>query len=657
MRFNSRMKHRLNAWLASTILGIALLSCSPKGPADPAQGKAQSSETNAMAPVGTLAKGEPLTSLPVEEDDAVWGEGTALVTLVAFLDFECRFCAQGFDTLLQLQKLYAPGQLRIVIKHLPLESHRSAVPAAVVGQVVRNHLGSDGFFRFAKLAFDGQAELSFETLADWALASGVDTDTYNQSVSDPVNLQRIIQDVQLARRVGVEATPTFFVNGKLIDGAQELTYFQQLIDEELVQMRGSEDNWAQRYQKRVSEHMSVSLVKTLLEQDPYDYRVPVDGSPTQGPATAKVTVVVFSDYECPFCKRGDATLQQVIRHYGDQIRVVFKQLPLPFHQSARPAALLASAVQTKSGDSAFFKLSAELFAKSPELGRTTLSELGARYGLSAQEIAATLDGHNRAAVERLTKDSYLAEDVGATGTPHFFINGKRLSGARPYEHFTALIDYELKRAEDLMKLGVPALDIYNELQKEARAPGAPQRIDIKIPSDDRPYKGRATAPVVMHLFSDFECSYCRRFEQTLTALHQAFPDQIKIVWHDFPLPFHEQALPLARAAHAAYKIGGNSGFWAIHDAIFALDKDDPRLSASELREGLKNMNLDWTKIQQAMTSPAADAVILRDQELAQSLGIRGTPACVIGNYLVTGAKPLEHLSRVVQMVLDEQARP
>lgn len=649
------MNSRLNVWLTSAILGIALLSCSPKGTSATPAGGSKSTATQLSTPVGTLATDEPLTALPVEDDDATWGENKALVTVVAFLDFECRFCAQGFDTLLQLQKKYSASQLRIVVKHLPLEAHKSAVPAAIVGQVVQDHAGSKGFFQFAKLAFDGQAEISFETLADWAHKAGVDVDTYNQSVSDPVVLQRIIQDVNLARRIGIEATPTFFVNGKLIDGAQEPAYFEQVIDAELVHMRGSAGDWAKRYQRRVSEHMSVSLVKTLLEQDPYDYRVPIDGSPIRGLDTAPVTMVVFSDYECPFCKRGDATVDQVIAQYGDKIRVAFKQLPLPFHESARPAALLASAVQLKSGDSAFFNLSHELFAKSPELGRSTLNELGLRYGLSQKEITATLDGHNVAAVERLTKDSYLAEDVLATGTPHFFINGKRLSGARPIEHFSALIEHELERAEELIKQGIPAADVYDQLQKDARAPGAPKRIEQVLPVEGRPSKGPAAAPVVIHLFSDFECPYCRLFEQNLASLHELFPDQLRIVWHDFPLPFHEQALPLARAAHAAYRISGNTGFWNVHGAIFALDKESPRLTDDDLHEEVKRLNLDWTKVHDAMKTASADAEILSDQELAQSLGIRGTPACVIGDYLLTGAKPLEHLSRVVQMVLDEKA--
>ncbi len=635
-------------WLANS-LGCAP---TPKQQLPHTQDAAQKNESSS-SPVGTLAPGEPLSALPIEEDDAVWGNSRAAVTVVAFLDFQCGFCAQGFETLGELRKLYKSDELRVVFKHLPLEFHEQAVPAAAVGQVVRLHAGTAGFERFAQQAFSHQHELTLINLAQWAAEAGVDTETYNRSVSDPTLLERVLSDVNVARRLGVEATPTFFINGRVLGGAQPIDVFQKMIDEELNHMQGPETTWASRYQERVAKNMNESLVEVLLEQDPHDYKVPVGQSPSAGPVDAPVTLVSFSDYECPFCKRAEATVQRILDEYKGQIRVVFKHLPLPFHQHARPSALLASAVQLKEGDQAFFQLSRALFESSPELSRSTLVSLGSQFGLTKEEALSAIEGKNEEANERVKLDMQLADDVLARGTPHFFINGKRLDGARPYEHFSAFIEFELKRAAKLRKSGVAPAQLYSTLQKDARAPGAPQKVAQVPPTSGRPTRGPQDAPVVIHLFSDFECPYCRLAEQNLRELFQAYPEQLRIVWHHFPLPFHKRALPLARAAHFAFTTRGDAGFWSMHDAIFALDEEASRLSDEALEIESKKLSFHFARLKAAMESELADAHILADQELAESMGIRGTPAMVVGEYLVTGARPVDHLARVVELVLDE----
>lgn len=636
---------------------LSLLSACEKPSSTRSAQTAQKDKAPASLDVGTLAHGEPLTLISAEADDAVQGASEAPVTVVAFLDFQCRFCAEGFATLETLRTKYPGNKLRIVFKHLPLDSHEYAVPAAVVGQVVALNAGSDAFYQFAKQAFAQQSQISFETLAQWAESAGVSRQDYNRRVSEPVTLERIIQDVTVARRLGVESTPTFFVNGRLVEGAQPQEVFEQMIDEELKLMAAARGSWASRYQARVAENMRSSLVKTLLGQDPHDYRVPVDDSPSTGPATALVTLVVFSDYECPFCKRAEVTLKRVQQTYGEKVRVVFKHLPLGFHESARPAALLASALAIKSGDAAFFSLSRDLFEHSPQLGPSVLEELGARHGLTASEVKAAVGGTNADANRRVERDTFLAEDVMAQGTPHFFINGKRLDGARPYEHFAALIDHELERAHKLLARGVQPQDLYAELQRDAVAPGAPTRIDHKLIPAGHPLRGPSTAPVTIHVFSDFECPYCRLAEQNLAQLLEEYPGKVALVWHDFPLPFHERARPLALAARAAYRLGGDAAFWKVHDAIFALDEQEPRLTDESLKQALGAGALSWERLKIEAVKPEHEAAILADQETAKQLGINGTPALIIGDYLVTGARPTDYLKRVVELTLNPTHAP
>ncbi len=522
----------------------------------------------------------------------------------------------------------------------------------MVGQAVSIAAGSEAFFKFAEEAFHHQSRIDYQTLAEWSEKVGVDRQSYNQLVGDEKTARRVIQDVVVARRLGVDSTPTFFVNGRLIPGAQERAYFEQVIDEELVFMKTTGKPWRESYQARVTDNISGSVVEALLAQDPYDYRVPVDGSPVAGPTDAPVTLVTFSDYECPFCKRGEETVDALRAKYGTDLRVVFKHLPLPFHEFARPAALLAAAVQLHKGDDAFFAATSDLFQLNPEFSTTALNKLGLKYGLTESQIKQALEGDSPQLNERIQRDLDLADDVLARGTPHFFINGKRLSGARPVEQFEALINFEKARAQSLLEKGIAPSKVYQTLQEDALAPGAPEKVAGPIDSTGRPSRGAKSAPVTIHIFSDFECPYCRRGEETLAELEKLYPEKLRIIWHDFPLPFHEQAMPAARAARYAFSEKGDAGFWKMHDALFGLDEENAEVSREQILSHGKDLGLDPTKLAAAMDSDTNDAAIQADMQLADSLGIQGTPAFVIGEYLITGARPLRALQRVVEMSLN-----
>lgn len=638
-----------------TILLLSLLgltgACSPKGTTT----QSPTTEVEASpssAPVGVLAPDEPMTDVPVEWDDARLGSSRAAVTVVAFLDFQCSHCRRGFETLLALRKAHSPEEVRIVFKHLPLESHPEAIPAAIIGQAVQQRLGSEAFFRFAETVFSRQAEVNLQSLARWANEVGLSREDYNELVSERETLERVIQDAQLASRLSVNATPTFFVNGARVAGAQPREVFQELIDREKAAMNG-EGPWTTRYQRRVASNVSSSLVMALLEADPHDYRVPVSGSPVWGPSNALVTLVVFSDYECPFCKQAEQTVEQLRKEYADDLRVVFKHLPLPFHDQARPAAAVAVAAQQELGDAAFWEATQLLFEASPNLKRSALEEVGRKVGLSSAHITAALDSERT--VEQLESDARVAEDVMARGTPHFFINGKRLSGARPIEQFRALIEFERARARQLVEAGVARRDVYTTLQKDALTPGAPQKLDLELDSSGRPALGPADAPITLAVFSDFQCPYCRKAERTLEQLRELYPGKIRTVWFDFPLPFHEQALPLARAARRARIEAGDDGFWRIHGAIFAVDDDAPRLSRVEVEHAAEAIGLDADAIGRAMQDASLDTEIERDIREAERIGIEGTPAFVINGYLVEGAQPLRFMRRTIEAALQERA--
>src|SRR5690606_9861577 len=134
-----------------------------------------------------------------------------------------------------------------------------------------------------------------------------------------------------------------------------------------------------------------------------------------------------------------------------KLRVVFKHLPLPFHPQAKPAAQLADAVYRARGNAAFWRTVDRLFAVAPNLSDEQLVRIGVEAGLTDAEARAALHGSPSAQLER---DAALAADLEATGTPHFFVNGRRITGAQPLSHFEVFIDAALADAEKLTATGV-----------------------------------------------------------------------------------------------------------------------------------------------------------------------------------------------------------
>ncbi|RZK99083.1 MAG: disulfide bond formation protein DsbA [Rubrivivax sp.] len=162
--------------------------------------------------------------------------------------------------------------------------------------------------------------------------------------------------------------------------------------------------------------------------------------PTKGPMDAPVTVVEFSDYQCPFCDRVQGTLSELRTKYGNQVRWVYKNLPLDFHPEAKPAAYAALAAQ-KQGK--FWEYHDMLWQRQASLGDKT-------YVAIAQELKLDMDAFNkdRASADvkaQVETDMADAENMGARGTPHFVINGEQLSGAVPASEFVRVIDAKLKK--------------------------------------------------------------------------------------------------------------------------------------------------------------------------------------------------------------------
>ena len=193
------------------------------------------------------------------------------------------------------------------------------------------------------------------------------------------------------------------------------------------------------------------VVRRVLPQVDSE-RIPVGRSPVLGSDGALVTIVEFGDFQCPYCARVEATLRQIREAYGDDVRVVWKNGPLPFHDRAMPAAEAAMEAYAQGGDAKFWAYHDLLFEHQREpdgLDRTRLEAYAQQLGLDMTRFRAALD-HNahRAA---LAADHRLAQRFAVGATPQFFINGRRLLGAQPIDAFARLITETRTRTEELIR--------------------------------------------------------------------------------------------------------------------------------------------------------------------------------------------------------------
>jgi protein-disulfide isomerase len=196
---------------------------------------------------------------------------------------------------------------------------------------------------------------------------------------------------------------------------------------------------AERRAAFVKELREKAGVHVLIE--PPRLAVDAGAAPLRGPKDAPVTIVEFSDFQCPYCIRVAPTLEKLREAYADKIRIAFRDFPLPFHPLA-PKAAEAAACAGSQGK--FWEMHDKLFAVNGKLQVAELKTYATELGLDGEAFNACLDSGTLAADWKA--DLQAGQRYGVTGTPAFFINGRMFVGAQPYESFAAVIDDELARA-------------------------------------------------------------------------------------------------------------------------------------------------------------------------------------------------------------------
>jgi protein-disulfide isomerase len=188
--------------------------------------------------------------------------------------------------------------------------------------------------------------------------------------------------------------------------------------------------------ERLSREAGVSV--TIHPPDPPVMTIPVGDDPAWGPPTAPVTIIEFADFECPACKESLPVLRQLRDLYPDRVRFVYRDFPLAAHPQARPAAEAAHCAHEQGK---FWAYHDALFAQAPDLKPSDYVILAERLGLNRAEFTACLAGTRPKAA--VAKDLADAQNLGLSGTPTFFVNGRYLVGFQTLEALRQHIDREL----------------------------------------------------------------------------------------------------------------------------------------------------------------------------------------------------------------------
>jgi protein-disulfide isomerase len=627
----------------------------------------------------------------VTDDMPQRGPDDALVTIAMFSDFQCPFCSRVEPTINRVIEQYG-NQVRVVWRNNPLPFHQQATPAAEAAMEAYAQRGDAGFWRMHAILFENQRALERPQLEQYAQQVGLDMTRFRAALDNHTHQAGIQRDTAAANQIGARGTPAFFINGRQLMGAQPYEQFQTVIDDEIRRSNDAVRNGTPRAQlysalmrgARTSPAAPAAGADAAGKAPPARpqpdpaavYRVPVGESPTKGPADALVTIVIFSEFQCPFCSRVHPTLDQIEERYGRDVRFVFKHNPLPFHDNAMPAAEAAMEVHAQRGNEAFWRMHDVLFQNQQTLTRENLETWAQQQGVDMTRFRAALDNHtHQRAIEA---DQALARSLGASGTPSFFINGRNLRGAQPFEAFQTVIDAELARARERVSAGTPRAQVYEALTRDgatspvmlpapagAAAPegaggGAAEAdrvYDIALPAR-APTRGPATAPVTIQIFSDFQCPFCGRVGPTLEQVMEQYSGRVRLVWRNFPLPFHQQATPAAEAAMEVFTQRGPEAFWQFHDILFQNQRALERANLESYAQQISG--IDMNRFRQALDNHTHQASIQADMDAVRRAGAEiGTPSFFINGRLLQGAQPFPAFQQAIDRAIREggAARP
>lgn len=421
---------------------------------------------------------DPAQRYRVAIDDAPRrGPDDAPITIVELSDFGCTYCGRAQRTLDDLMRLY-PGRVRLVYRHNPLDPEEGTLAAEA--SMAAGDQGA--FWAMHDRIFAAGGAVTRSQLEGFAIELGLDLARFRRDLDERRWRDRVLADSALARGLGALSTPVFFVNGRPINGARRLGVFVHVVEQELA--RASDLRARGVPARRLYDAVQATATQPRagdpagdVEEGDDDhgfaglevselYRVGL-GLPghTIGPDDALVTVVVFTDFECPFCAKLAPILSAMHAGYPEDVRIAIRHLPLRMHPRA---PLAAEAVAAAAAQGRMWDMHELILGRKGGIGRQELEQHAASLGLDMKKFRAALE--TRKYREAVAADAARAKALGVTGTPTMFINGTPVRGIAPYPMIDQkILRPKLEEARALIARGVTRRGVYGALLAGATA--------------------------------------------------------------------------------------------------------------------------------------------------------------------------------------------
>lgn len=293
--------------------------------------------------------------------------------------------------------------------------------AAELDQKARPHLAS-----IRQQEYDVRRQVLDEMIADRL----VDEEAKKRGISREELLRREVE--ARVEQPAAERVETLYEQNKD-------RFFGQSKDEALARIKEilTQRARSERRAAYVKDLRDAARVVVRLDVPRVEVAIP-KGAPAKGPPSAPVTIVEFTDYQCPYCHRAQGVIDELLTRYKDKLRLVHLDFPLDGHPQATPAA---RAARCAGEQGRFWEYHHDLMTEQGPLDAADLKRRAASLRLNARAFGACLASRkNDAAIQASVRQG---EELGVTGTPAYFINGRMVSGARPLDSFTELIDAEL----------------------------------------------------------------------------------------------------------------------------------------------------------------------------------------------------------------------
>ncbi len=429
------------------------------------------------------------------------GNRNAVVVIAIMSDFQCPWAKRVSPILTSLVKKY-PKDLKVVWFDFPLRMHKQAMIAAIAGRSVFAQGGNQQFWRFHDKVFANSKSISKNSLADWAKEAGANGDEVKRALEAGQIRKFIEGNMRRAQMIGVRGTPTLFVNGVRYKGRRSVELFSKIIDAEINTARqaikAGKTTRQQYYATLLGGERGRQLVKAgaaskagkrakrkRRKLDPkIIYRIPVSKDDAyKGAKRPLVTMVLWSDFQCPYCRYMACTMEEVLRKYRKTVRLVYRHNPMSFHHNAMSAAEAVEAALAQKGRRGFWRMYAKLFPikycprntskykihqwlakikdRHPKLTRSTLRGFAKKVRLRMSRFQKAMDSHAHRA--RIKAQADTAKKLGARGTPALFVNGRYVRGYRNFAKLKIVIDAELSKARRLVKSGVSKRKLYDHI--------------------------------------------------------------------------------------------------------------------------------------------------------------------------------------------------